>query len=463
MRQAHMADAVGVVLPSMSNLMLTTRRPAERLDMPLLTLPDRDPVALARQLSREVHAPERHASSPVPRVLKALRAPLSTPDRVVDAVDSELGCVTAVLRAEGALVAGELVAPVPESLFERGVPEIVNVEGGHLLCAPVFVEDAMRPDLWLVARLPHSHVFWVDASMHALTAAGMALATWAARQRLIGERNARDRSTLLSELMDNSTSLPRHVAEHAVRAGWRLEGWHVGIQVRLSGDTQQLLRLTPRVRELLAEHGLDGPVVERTDGWACWVTTPKMPSSGSHREFTMRVRSALGRAEVIGDVVGGIGRPYAGPAGLVQSLKEAREACLFAGDGSRRGRVEHVDELGVMRVLADWYRSEAFRAYAKTLLAPLLENGEEALLETLRTYLELESSASSTASALRVHRNTVALRVSRVEEMLSMNPAGPDERLVLQLACRVLQCLTRRRSSRRWRTSADQAAGSRRR
>ena len=60
-------------------------------------------------------------------------------------------------------------------------------------------------------------------------------------------------------------------------------------------------------------------------------------------------------------------------------------------------------------------------------------------METLSTYLELESSASSTAAALGVHRNTVAYRISRIERLLSMSMAHADERLVLQLACRIVQ------------------------
>jgi DNA-binding PucR family transcriptional regulator len=58
---------------------------------------------------------------------------------------------------------------------------------------------------------------------------------------------------------------------------------------------------------------------------------------------------------------------------------------------------------------------------------------------TLRTYLELESSVSSTAAALGIHRNTVTHRINRIEQLLATSLARADERLVLQLACRVLQ------------------------
>jgi len=38
---------------------------------------------------------------------------------------------------------------------------------------------------------------------------------------------------------------------------------------------------------------------------------------------------------------------------------------------------------------------------------------------------------------LGVHRNTVAARLRRVEELLTVDLGNPDDRLALHLACRV--------------------------
>lgn len=439
LRKADTSGAVAVVLTGADRLMLSTRRLAERIGLPLLLLPEADPVHVAWRLSRHVHEPERYAATLVSSLLRRLRNPVSRPADLVAIVDGELTASSTVLSADGAVVAGAEPVGLPPGCLDRPALQHWEIDDGHLLCAPVYVEDVRRPELWLLARIPPSHPHWVEASLQALSAAALTTGTWAARQRLAGERDARDRSALLSELLDAGPSLPRRLAEHAVRVGWRLDGWHTGIHIRLVGEPERVVRKTPRVREALLAAGLDGPVVERADGWACWITEDREPPSSSHREFTTRVRTAVdGLADEVATLAG-VGRPYAGPSGIVTTLREAREACLFAGSSRRSGRVEHVDELGVRRVLADWYHAEAFRAYARTLLAPLLDAGEDDLLETLRTYLELESSASSTAAALRIHRNTVAHRIARVEQLLSINLARPDERLVLQLACRVLR------------------------
>ncbi|GAA5127754.1 helix-turn-helix domain-containing protein [Haloechinothrix salitolerans] len=441
LRKADTGGAVAVMLTGASRLMLSTRRLAERLGMPLLALPDSDPVHLAWRVSRHVHDPERFSTVVLSRLLRRLRTPVTKPDELITMVNTELGASAALLSSDGAVVAGDRPDELPAALFERPVPQAVDVADGHLLCAPVFVEDVRHPELWLIARIPPSHQYWTEGTLQALSAAASAGANWAARQRLASERDARDRSTLLSELIDTGGAIPRHLAERAVRAGWRLDGWHTGVHIRVLSDPASIVRHTGRVRRALNDNGFAGPVVERTDGWSCWATDNREPRSASYRDTTAAIRKAIddvAEADAL-DVVAGVGRPYAGPRGISTTLREAREACLFADATSRNGRVEHVDELGVRRVLADWYHAEAFRSYARTLLAPLLDAGEDQLVETLRTYLELESSTSSAAAALRVHRNTVMHRIGRIEQLLSMSLSRPDERLVLQLACRVLR------------------------
>jgi hypothetical protein len=441
LRRAETSGAVGVVLTGAGRLMLSTHRLAERIRMPLLTVPDADSVDLAWRLSRHVHDPERIAAEVLPRVLRRLRPPLTRPDSLIAIVDSELGGRSAVLSTDGAVVAGQAPDEFPSGVLDRPVAQQVALADSHLLCVPVFVDDVRRPGLWLVTQLPAAHPSWIDAALHALTAAALSLSGWTARQRLAGERDARDRSTLLEELSDSAPAIPGHVAERAMRAGWRLDGWHVGVLIRVPADTAAIAALTGRVSRAFQDNGLLGPLVERADGWSFWTTQDREPSSASHRETTSRVRTVLDGIAADVDAVAGVGRPYAGPGGIAATLREAREACLFAATGrgaatAQRSRVEHVDELGVRRVLADWYHAEAFRSYARTLLSPLLQPGEDHLAETLSTYLELESSASSTAAALGVHRNTVAYRITRIEKLLSMSLARADERLVLQLACR---------------------------
>ena len=105
--------------------------------------------------------------------------------------------------------------------------------------------------------------------------------------------------------------------------------------------------------------------------------------------------------------------------------------------GGRCG-VQHIDALGVRRILLGWYASESFAAFASSLLAPVVDNDADGqLLTTLETYLDSESSATLTSAALGVHRNTVINRVERLRMLLTVDLDDPEERLAVQLACRV--------------------------
>ena len=73
------------------------------------------------------------------------------------------------------------------------------------------------------------------------------------------------------------------------------------------------------------------------------------------------------------------------------------------------------------------------------VLTPLLEadpHGE--LVRTLRGYLDRESSATDTAAALGMHRNTVMQRLERIRDLLPVDLDDPDDRIVVHLATRAL-------------------------
>jgi DNA-binding PucR family transcriptional regulator len=64
------------------------------------------------------------------------------------------------------------------------------------------------------------------------------------------------------------------------------------------------------------------------------------------------------------------------------------------------------------------------------------------LVRTLEVYLDHQSSSTQAAADLRVHRNTVLNRVERIRSLLTVDLDDPDERLAVQLACRVVRLKT---------------------
>jgi purine catabolism regulator len=101
--------------------------------------------------------------------------------------------------------------------------------------------------------------------------------------------------------------------------------------------------------------------------------------------------------------------------------------------------VRHIDELGIQRILIGWYSSSEFGDFASTLLRPVTDmDRDEDLMRTLEVYLDNESSPTVTADVLGLHRNTVINRIARIRKVLHVDLDDPDERLAVQLACRVI-------------------------
>jgi DNA-binding PucR family transcriptional regulator len=179
--------------------------------------------------------------------------------------------------------------------------------------------------------------------------------------------------------------------------------------------------------------------VDRGDGWALWVSTETEPKPDAARRLLRAVRLAAAAILAEHNVAAGIGRAHRGPAGLAETLREARDAADLARSHDFRPSVEHVDELGVARLLATWQRSEVTRAFAETALSPLRDTAHLHLLGTLRAYLESGGSMALTAQALGVHRNTVTTRIQQIRRQLGVDLDDPSQRLALQLACRALE------------------------
>jgi hypothetical protein len=150
-----------------------------------------------------------------------------------------------------------------------------------------------------------------------------------------------------------------------------------------------------------------------------------------------------------------VGRAHDGPSGIARTLGEATDAARLAVTRSASGYFVHIDRLGLAQLLLAWTRTDTFQPAARSLLVPL--DGQPGdLLRTLSAYLDAESSLAETAAVLGVHRNTVAARMNRIQELLHVNLTEPDERLALHLACRTT-LTTRITSSDRRRLNADKS------
>jgi DNA-binding PucR family transcriptional regulator len=135
----------------------------------------------------------------------------------------------------------------------------------------------------------------------------------------------------------------------------------------------------------------------------------------------------------------GVGSAHAGPEGLLSSVAEARAATTAARVQPGPGTAVPFDRAGLRRTLVEWYASDTAHDAVATVLAPLVDLGgprAERLIKTLHVYLDHQGSLTRTAEVLNLHRNAVSYRINQIFALLDVDPDNPDDRLLLQLACR---------------------------
>lgn len=244
-------------------------------------------------------------------------------------------------------------------------------------------------------------------------------------------------SGLLRDFVDLHGAADSDVERRMSERGWRTSGHHLGFRMIARGrlDPFSLLRsISPRLSVIDA----GGHATTTGRGISGWLTFTEAPSA----ERVERVAAALRELHVAAmkdfTVATGVGSLRSGPEGLVATLDEASDAARIASSRSATGWFVRVDSLGLDQLLLAWTGNDTFVPAAHSLLAPLQEDGGE-LLTTLSAYLDNESGIAATAAALHLHRNTVAVRIRRVQELLGIDMSDPEARLALHLACRAVQ------------------------
>ncbi|MBA3850916.1 MAG: helix-turn-helix domain-containing protein [Chloroflexi bacterium] len=147
-----------------------------------------------------------------------------------------------------------------------------------------------------------------------------------------------------------------------------------------------------------------------------------------------------------------VSRPYAETEQRALAEAEARatleavealrpDELARAGPADQDLIVCRADRLAAYRLLAAVHDVPDGQRQARILLGPLLEGRSARVqerLDTLRAVLD-GAGAADAAAALGVHRNTLAYRLSRIEERTGWNMDDPSLRFALGLALRMVQ------------------------
>ncbi|GAB3261436.1 PucR family transcriptional regulator [Arthrobacter pigmenti] len=350
---------------------------------------------------------------------------------------SNIGYGIALVASDGVVLQAGGELPV-ELLNEISFgPWVDTVSTAHGDAASVRVDSPSRAGL----RLAVFGNGLSDTQLNALSVAAEVMMPGIAARLLIDEvadvNDATAASGLLRDFLEQYPVADAELEQRMQDRGWRTGGYHVAFRVtgRSHLDTFQLLRM---MKQELAEIKTDSHAVISGRGVTGWLRFQGPPVPQDLEAQVTRLRRMHHNLRIALNVATGIGTLDSGRAGLYTSINGANDAARIAMNRSAAGWFVRIDALGLEQLLLSWTENDRFVPAAKSLLAPLQRDGAK-LLTTISSYLDHESSISATAEAMDLHRNTVAARIHRVQDLLGLDLTDPETRLAVHLACRALQ------------------------
>lgn len=136
----------------------------------------------------------------------------------------------------------------------------------------------------------------------------------------------------------------------------------------------------------------------------------------------------------------GVSAAWSEPVASLSSLPNAVDqasASLIVSQCLEGGRAVRFSNAGGAALLTALRAVPFARHAVARVMAPLVQYDEEHrgnLVQTLRVYLACGSSQSRAAHALHLHRNSLAYRLRRVEELTGRSLERPEDRLLLTVA-----------------------------
>lgn len=434
LRRVRDRGFTGLAVPGAGGMDAGAFRLADRIGLCLLDVAR--PVQLAKACWMLIEARDALTLSNVRRVAQSFEYAADDVGDLLGHLAANLGLGVALIDAAGVLA--EAGARLDEDLhrairFDSWIDEVAV---GDAAAASVRVDSPGRSGLRLVL---FGRGLGETQLQSLAVAAEVAMPAVAARiliDEVAAVNDVAVSSGLLRDFVELRGAADAEVERRMAERGWRSGGHHLGFRMVARGRVDPL----PLLRSISTGLGAidaEGHATTSGRGISGWLTFGEMPSPDRVERSVAALRELhLGALRDFA-VATGVGSLQSGPDGLAATLDEAGDAARIAAARSATGWFVRVDSLGLEQLLLAWTGNDTFVPAAESLLAPLREGGGE-LLTTLSSYLDHESGIAATATALGLHRNTVAVRIRRVQELLGIDMSDPEARLALHLACRAV-------------------------
>lgn len=262
-------------------------------------------------------------------------------------------------------------------------------------------------------------------------------------ERRQAEAEGQAREDYLSDLL-HSTRDAEQMLRRGPQFGIDLSHPHVLVRFALERSGQGLSASAARklvVRQLAQELGIPEPPAVSLPGVVIALLSLANEGASLCEPEDLRtgvdgVRSALTPKLQTSTAI--ISSPCRSVSDFPMAHRELRETEEIARSFGWRGGVLTVDELGLFRVVIGSGRVKEAVHFAHRTVRPLQENGDGALLETWRAFVEAEGRVQPTARMLGVHENTIRYRLGKIREIIDRDPASLDSLLAARMAFQVL-------------------------
>src|SRR5579872_37248 len=320
-------------------------------------------------------------------------------------------------------------------------------DGTEYAIAPIVLPTGVVGYVWIADPAGSLSQQAETAVAHAAAACTVEMV----RQQAIVEGESRVRSSFLEDLLAGNVTSVTATRRRANFLGYDLRGEQVVCVL----DLDQFLAY-------MARNNLDEGGIQRLKGRfrrsveasipAIWSRTLLWEHSDSIGILAPAGKEGkpdaiAGRVEMLRRAVerrlegpsisAGIGRAYADLTRLRQSYQEAEHALRIGTAVSGASATSTFEGLGAYRLLYYLRDQPELARFCDETIGDLVRYDDERggrLLETLRTFLDLQGNLSRTARALHLHRNGLLYRIARIEKIGGCDLDDPSQRLALQIA-----------------------------
>ncbi len=284
------------------------------------------------------------------------------------------------------------------------------------------------------------------------------------RNRDVAELQRRMRTGLMDDLVSGigtETELSARMRQYdlAPERSWRIavldvdsfserfpaEGPHTHRETRMQEFKTTLLEA---VDSFLTGQGLPFLTMLKSDSVVCLVQFADTSVASAERTL-VSLREAVETKLAPMTLSVGVSAAATGATGAAGAFRQAREA-LSLTKPVEGLRTRFFDLIHPQSRLLDSQSVEGLTAIYAETIGPLDEHDRERgaqLLRTLEVFLAEERSLNRTAETLHMHRNTLAKRMTRIEEILGRSLAVTDDLVAIGLGLRARDLLAGRRPS----------------